>query len=119
MTKHVLLIEDNALHLELMKHMLEDRGLTVTCVRSAEEGLLQAGPFDGVLCDISLPGGMGGLEFAETARKTRAFDGVPLIAISAAVLPSQQRAALLAGFVVFIEKPTDDTLAEKILGYLN
>jgi len=56
--------------------------------------------------DIQMPV-MDGLSAARTIRQKPDLDGLPIIALSASVLPEEREAALRAGMNDFIAKPLD------------
>ena len=70
----ILVVEDEAMVREIVVLELMDAGFRV---REAEDGveavrLIEAGePFDALLTDIRLPGGIDGLAVAEVARRAR------------------------------------------------
>lgn len=103
----ILLIEDNPSNAYLAQLLLERRGHVVQVVRTGTEGvaLAQSGAFDAILLDLRLPDG-NGCDFvadllAAGSRK------VPVIAVSAHAMVTDQRQALEVGCVAYIEKPID------------
>jgi nitrogen-specific signal transduction histidine kinase/CheY-like chemotaxis protein len=57
----ILVVDDEPGILELIRLTLHNRGMTVECSRSAEEGLqvMASRKFDFVLCDMKMPNGSG------------------------------------------------------------
>lgn len=111
----ILLVEDVPLNQELACAVLEGAGHVVTVAASGPEAIaaVQAAAYDLVLMDVQMPG-MDGLA---ATRAIRALDHsaarVPIIAMTANVLPQQVSAARAAGMDDHIGKPfkRDDLLA--------
>jgi PAS domain S-box-containing protein len=105
----VLLVDDDADSLELMKVILEQHGATVDTVRSVDEalrGLDRVVP-DVLVSDISMPGEDG----FDLMRRVRAMEGpaqgTPAIAVSAYARPEDAARAVAAGFRRHLAKPVD------------
>jgi PAS domain S-box-containing protein len=66
----VLIVEDEVLVAEMARSMLSEAGYTVQVAHDAKTGLeiLRGGEVDALFSDIVMPGGMNGLELAETVR---------------------------------------------------
>ncbi|HEY7764285.1 MAG TPA: PAS domain S-box protein [Aestuariivirgaceae bacterium] len=67
----VLVVEDEVLVAEMAKSMLVEAGYRVEVAHDANQGLdiLRKTKVDALFSDIVMPGGMNGIELAETARK--------------------------------------------------
>lgn len=65
----VLLVDDEAVILAILKEFLEFEGMTVVCAGSAEQAirLLEEAPYDLVLTDLKMPG-IGGLQLLRHVR---------------------------------------------------
>ncbi|GJE40193.1 PAS domain-containing hybrid sensor histidine kinase/response regulator [Methylobacterium persicinum] len=106
----VLLVEDNLVNQELALTVLERAGHSVVVASDGEQAIRAAAaePFDAVLMDIQMPG-MDGLT---ATRAIRALpDGkarIPIIALSANVLPAEVRRCQEAGMDDHIGKPFDE-----------
>jgi CheY-like chemotaxis protein len=104
----VLIIEDNEKNLKLVRDILQYRGYRTVEARTAEEGieLARAHVPDLVLMDIRLPGmdGMGALEVLRAEPRTAR---IPVVAVTASVMPEERDRFRAAGFDGFIEKPID------------
>jgi two-component system cell cycle response regulator DivK len=59
---------------------------------------------DLVLMDIQLPD-IDGIEALNRIRSERALDAVPVIAVSASVMPDDQQKIVTSGFDAFVTKP--------------
>ena len=108
MGAHVLVIEDNAINLELLVYALKAFGHEVQSATSAVRGLEMARqqPPAVILCDIQMPG-MDGYEFAAAVKTDPALDRVPLIGVSALAMVGDRDKAMLAGFDDYLAKPVD------------
>jgi two-component system, sensor histidine kinase and response regulator len=104
----VLLAEDNHLNQQVAAEFLQQHGITVTIANNGEEAvaLAQQQPFDLVLMDLHMPKMDG---FAAT-RQILALPGettVPVIAMTAAVMPEDRQYCSEIGMVGFVAKPID------------
>jgi two-component system, cell cycle response regulator DivK len=102
----VLVVEDNALNLKLIRAVLEHAGFTVVVATSGEEGVDVAtrGGLDLVLMDLQLPG----IDGTEAMRRIRAHPGsreLPVVAVTAFAMPAGREQVSSAGFDGYIEKP--------------
>jgi two-component system cell cycle response regulator DivK len=102
----VLVVEDNALNLKLIRDVLEHAGFTVLVATSGEEGVAVAtrGGLDLVLMDLQLPG----IDGTEAMRRIRAYPGtreLPVVAVTAFAMPADREHVSSAGFDGYIEKP--------------
>ena len=104
----VLVIEDNALNLELVTDLLEARGFVVLQARAAEEGLRLAREAlpDLILMDLSLPG-MDGLTATQELRASPATRSISVVALTAHAMRGDEQAALSAGCDGYLSKPID------------
>jgi two-component system cell cycle response regulator DivK len=102
----VLIVEDNALNAKLLRDVLLATGYRITEATTAEHGLEVARrdlPAL-ILMDIQLPGMDGRSAFVEL-RKDPATAGIPVIAVTASVMPMQRKEILAAGFDGYQAKP--------------
>jgi len=120
MTARILVVEDNALNLKLVRDVLQVAGYEVVEARSGEEGLSvaqQTRP-DLVLMDLQLPG----IDGTETMRKLRQGPlgtDVPVVAVTAFAMAADRERVALAGFDGHIEKPISvRALPGLVEGYL-
>jgi PAS domain S-box-containing protein len=102
----ILLVDDYDLNLEVVQELLERLGFSVVAVENGEQALatLETEVFDVVLMDIHMPV-MDGLETTRRIRQDGRFAALPVIAMSAAVLASDQAACAAAGMNDHIPKP--------------
>ena len=103
----VLYIEDNPVNLLLMEGMLAHRPMIDLRVAELPEpglAMAEAQPPDLVLLDIQLPG-IDGFEVLRRLRRMPGMAGVPVIAVSASVMPADHALAAQAGFDGYLGKP--------------
>lgn len=104
--KTILIVEDNALNLELAAELLTAAGYEVQQACTAEEGLrlARAGAPALILMDLRLPG-INGYDALRQLRADAATARIPTIALTAQAMKGDQEAALEAGFDAYIPKP--------------
>lgn len=112
--KHVLLVEDNELNMEIAEYMFLDRGAKVTKAWDGQEAVekfetSEIGYYDVIFMDIMMPK-MNGLEAAGAIRALEREDAkkVPMIAMSANTFPDDIQRNLDAGINEHIAKPIDE-----------
>ena len=104
----VLLVEDNALNMELAKAMLRGLGCAITTAVDGEEAVVayQANRFDLVLMDLQMPKMDG---FAATAAirdiQVKTGERTPILALTAHALAGDRARSLAAGFDEHLTKP--------------
>jgi two-component system, sensor histidine kinase and response regulator len=103
---HILLVEDNALNLEVASGLLEMVGATVRCAENGQEALerMAGERFDCVLMDLHMPV-MDGLQATRLIRADPALAGTPVISMTASARPEDRVACLAAGMDDFLTKP--------------
>ncbi|WP_426244452.1 response regulator [Nocardioides sp. LHG3406-4] len=119
-THKILVVEDNALNMKLMRDVLEHAGFEVVGAGTGEEGVRLAGEVapDLVLMDLQLPG-MDGTEAFRRIRAAGATELVPIVAVTASAMPADRDAASAAGFDGFLEKPVSvRALPAQVSSYL-
>src|SRR5436190_16032374 len=99
----ILLVEDDPMNVELFESALETDGHEIITERDGPAGEKRASDrFDLILLDIQLPK-MDGLEVCRSLR-ARGLR-IPIVALSASVLPEEIARTKSAGFDVFLSKP--------------
>lgn len=103
-----LVIDDDALNLELTLFVLEAGGFEVRGVHDAECGLRALDEIrpDVVLVDLQLPG-MSGLDFITRANQLSLHGNTCIVVVSSYAMDSDRDAAFAAGCDGFISKPID------------
>ena len=112
----ILVVEDNAINRELLCDWLEAQDYVVL---SAEDlggarRLLQGEQPDAVLLDVQL-GNEDGLSLAAWMRRQPEFSGIPVIAVTAHALVTEQQRFLQSGCNACISKPIDFKLLHREL----
>jgi CheY-like chemotaxis protein len=99
----ILLVEDDPMNVELFESALGSDGHEVVIERDGPAGEQRASDaFDLILLDIQLPKKNG----LEVCRSLRARGlRIPIVALSASVLPEEVARTTAAGFDVFLSKP--------------
>jgi signal transduction histidine kinase/DNA-binding response OmpR family regulator/HPt (histidine-containing phosphotransfer) domain-containing protein len=105
---HLLLVEDDEINQQVAREMLENYGIRVTVAENGEEAIaaLKAAQFDGILMDMQMPV-MDGLSAARAIRSDPQYSRIPIIALTANVMVSEQNEVLSAGMNDHIGKPID------------
>jgi two-component system cell cycle response regulator DivK len=102
----ILVVEDNARNLKLVRDVLQFSGYEVIEATSGEDGVrlaAEASP-DLILMDLQLPG----IDGAEALRRIRANDrirDVPVVAVTASAMDADRDRAFASGFDGYVEKP--------------
>jgi len=118
----LLYVEDNPSNVELMQEII-DQDPHCRCqllvAGSAEDGLAMAREHQPglVIMDINLPG-MNGIEAVAHMKADPELRSIPVIALSADVMPDTIRSGMKAGFVRYLRKPLDIGEFRKILNQL-
>nr|WP_242464577.1 response regulator [Halorhodospira abdelmalekii] len=102
--RSLLLVEDNALNQEVACYLLSKTGATVTIATDGQEAvtLCEQQTYDLILMDLQMPVMDG---FEATRRIRMITPEVPIIALSAAVLPADRERARAAGVDAHLAKP--------------
>ena len=104
----LLLVEDNKINQQVAQELLEGFGVGVLVAENGEEALalLDEEAFDGVLMDMQMPV-MDGVTATREIRKNPKYAQLPIIALTANVMVSEQNEFLDAGMNDHIGKPID------------
>jgi pilus assembly protein CpaE len=117
----ILVIDDNADLLQMIRLLLEERGGHEAIVSAdGEDGLAKAAahPPDLAIVDVMMPG-ITGYDVVRRLRSTPATANVPIIILTARGQEIDQQTALEAGADVYIAKPvTMAELLERVNGLL-
>lgn len=106
MSTTVLIVEDNERSQRVARDALRHAGYAVHCAVSGEEAIAWAAQSmaDVVLLDIHLPG----IDGIETFRRLRSLPGwqtVPIVAMTASVMPDERSLIRAKGFDGMVDKP--------------
>ena len=103
---NILVIEDNAANMKLACLLLRNAGHEPLSAADAETGLTLARSArpDLILMDIQLPG-MDGLAATALLKKDPLTERIPVIALTAMAMKSDEHKSQVAGCDAFIAKP--------------
>lgn len=116
----ILVVEDNAINLQLVHDILEHAGFEVVEATAVEEGRLQLREQtpDLVVMDVQIPGGGGELLLREIRADERTAR-IPVVAVTAFAMEGDQERLLAAGFDGYLSKPIDtQAFASTIASFL-
>jgi two-component system cell cycle response regulator DivK len=102
----ILIVEDNEKNMKLVRDILRHQGHATLEAVTGTDGVrlaLEERP-DLVLMDIQLPD-IDGIEALGQIRADRSLDAMPVLAVSASVMPDDQQKIISSGFDAFITKP--------------
>ena len=110
----VLVVDDNADQLTILRGVLEHSGARVTVARSAQEAFdsFQADPPDVVLTDLAMPQATG-YNLVSRIRRSR-HGAVPAVAITAHHEDEHREKALAFGFDEWLAKPAVDVVVSVV-----
>lgn len=102
----ILIVEDNDKNMKLVRDILGHKGYTTLEAATGSEGvrLALAHKPDLILMDIQLPD-IDGITALGLIRQDPALDAVPVLAVSASVMPEDQHKIVTSGFDAYITKP--------------
>ena len=112
MTKRILVVDDEASLRDLASICLEDLGgWEVIAAASGQEALLKAGtnPLDAILLDVSMPD-MDGFQCYSKLKDNPTTQPIPVILLTAKVLPDDRARFTQMEIAGVITKPFDPTL---------
>ncbi len=106
-----LIAEDNMVNQEVLRGILERRGISVVCAETGEAAVRilaeSDGLFDIVFMDLQMPG-MDGTEAArEIRRSSLKSSGILIIALTANTSEEDRIRSLAAGMDAFLKKPVN------------
>jgi signal transduction histidine kinase/CheY-like chemotaxis protein len=106
----LLVVEDNPLNQQVARELLSLCGAQVSIASGGIEGVAQAlaadPPFTALLMDLQMPD-IDGFEATRRLLAAPAFNGAPIIAMTANVFASDIEQCLAAGMADHIKKPID------------
>ncbi|WP_440903570.1 CHASE domain-containing protein [Catenovulum sp. SX2] len=115
----ILVAEDNQINQLVIEEMLKTFACNVTIVADGEQAIaaIQQQDFDLVLMDCQMPV-MDGYEATATIRQMKNYQDLPIIALTADVMPADKARAAEVGFSAHLAKPLDmEKLAECLRQY--
>ena len=119
--KRVLLVEDNAINMEIAHAILEEEHLNITEAKNGKEALeifqnSRLNEYDVIIMDVMMPV-MDGLEATKAIRMLEREDAkkIPIIAMTANAFEEDRKACLDAGMDEHIGKPIDVPLLKRTI----
>ncbi|MDR1081048.1 MAG: response regulator [Deltaproteobacteria bacterium] len=117
-TARILLVDDLPTNLEVARALLAEYGGQVEAARGGAESveMIRNADYDLVFMDHMMPG-MDGMEAVRVIRSLPdpKFRSLPIVALTANIVPGVREAFLSSGFDDFIAKPIDVELLEVVL----
>lgn len=114
--RHILLVEDHPLNIEIAKRMLKSKGITVAEARNGLEAIecfsaAPAGTFDAILMDVRMPV-MDGLTAAAHIRRLQKEGSrtIPIIAMTANAFEEDMKKSRESGMDAHLAKPIEPDL---------
>jgi len=120
MAETILVIDDDPAMLDFLAQRLAPEGFTVSTAKSGQEGISKATGLqpDLILLDLRMPG-YDGWEVCKMLRANPKTQHIPIIVVTAVLLPGQLEQAMASGADDFAFKPIDMTdLLIRIRGML-
>jgi CheY-like chemotaxis protein len=116
MTHRILVVEDNDLNRELLCDWLEAENYQVTSAANLGQAFaaIQETPPDAVLLDVQL-GDQDGLSIATWIRHQPTLAHIPVIAVTAHAMVTEQERIFQAGCNAYVPKPIDFKMLNKQL----
>ena len=104
----ILLVEDNELNQEVALGLLEDAHMAIDVAENGEVAVRMVGQhkYDVVLMDMQMPV-MDGLAATKAIRANPQFQTLPIIAMTANVMPADLEKCTAAGMNDYVAKPID------------
>jgi len=116
----ILIAEDNAINQSLMLNLLTRQGHACSIANNGDEAikLWQEGHFDLILMDMQMPV-MGGLDATREIRRieaqTKRERKIPIFALTASAMASEQQEAIEAGLDGYLTKPVNRQVLYDVL----
>ena len=108
MAARILVIEDNAANLELVRYLLTCSGHAVLPARDGVQGIAlarQERP-DLIVCDLQMPV-LDGYQVLEQLRADPGTAAVVIVAVTAFSMPNDRQKVITAGFDGYLSKPIE------------
>jgi CheY-like chemotaxis protein len=104
----ILIVDDNAVNLKLIRVLLASEGYDVRTATSSEEALTVLAQFSPrlILMDIQLPG-MDGLALTRQLKSEPATKDTVILALTAYAMKGDEERMLAAGCDGYVSKPID------------
>ncbi|MCC6849120.1 MAG: response regulator [Deltaproteobacteria bacterium] len=120
--ERILIVEDNALNLKLLRDVLQVEGYETVEATTAERGLEIAWGGSApalILMDVHLPG-MDGVAALRALRADARSAATPVVAVTASAMPLERAEIIGAGFDGCFVKPLDiDQILDEVRAVLD
>jgi len=105
-TKRILIVEDNALNMKLLRDVLEAYGYETITTGEGMEGVILACEHqpDLILMDIQLPD-ISGYDAVRQLKGHPPTRTIPVVAVTAFAMSGDERKALMSGCDAYLPKP--------------
>ena len=105
---HILVVEDNAMNMELVVDLLNLQGYKVFTAKTGQEALDISSKerLDLILMDVQLPG-MDGLAVTAKLKEDPKTRHIPVVALTAHAMKGDEERILRHGCTGYISKPID------------
>jgi CheY-like chemotaxis protein len=116
----VLVVDDNAMNVELVTYVLTDGGFEVASAHDAGKALMSISfaPPDVILMDIQMPG-MNGVDLTRQLKADPATRHIPIVAFTAYAMKGDEAKLRAAGCDGYLSKPIDvANFATKVAAFL-
>ena len=116
----VLIVDDNAMNVELLSFVLDDEVFVVESASDATQALARVGIFqpDLILMDMHLPG-MDGLALTRLLKADPALAHIVIVAFTASAMEADEVRMREAGCDGYLSKPINvDTFAASVMAYV-
>ena len=112
----ILVIDDSAANLKLLRVLLLTEGFRVSTATNAAEALAQVAAElpDLVLTDVQLPD-LNGLELARRLKADPRSAAIPVVAVTSYAMSGDKGRALSAGCDAYVSKPIDTRALPSLL----
>ena len=117
----ILIVEDNEKNMKLVRDLLQYKGHQTLEAVNGMDGVRLAIDHvpDLILMDIQLPD-ISGIQALALIREQDALSSVPVLAVSASVMPEEQQKIVTSGFDAFIAKPINiKQFLDAVQGFLS
>ena len=117
---HILIAEDNVINQTLMLNLLKRQGHTTSIANNGAEAvkMWHEGQFDLILMDMQMPV-MGGMDATKEIRRieceTKRPKKIPIHALTASAMASEQQEAIEAGLDGYLTKPINRQVLNDVL----
>lgn len=106
MSARILIAEDHADSMTLMRYLLEAHGYVALCAEDGDRAIALARSErpDLIVCDLQMPG-LNGYEIVELLKQDADLYAIPRVAVTAFSMLGDREAVLAAGFDGYFSKP--------------